>query len=156
MRLPTLLFLALSAHSFPALAQMQMTIFSLRNPLPDSGRLECRVKGSPQHGYLMERQGSSREIKIQTISQDKIEETKIQGEMTGNPTVHLYIKHSSRYKNIVSYVEFHVRPEVSPSVLAHPGVVNFTTGLLQKDASGKETEELFPEASIELVCSRLQ
>ncbi len=147
---PILILLAsVSAH-----AEMRLNLFTLRNPLPNDGRLECRVKDSPQYGYLMERDGKTRNVKVYVINQNKNEgeATAVVGEIIGNPVAHLYIKSSRRYQNIVSYIEFHVSPDLDGATLGHDGVIAFTTGIISKDADGKETEELIPESGIRLVC----
>lgn len=143
--------------SATAQAEMRMNLFSIRNPLPGGASLECRVKGSPQYGYIIERQGATAAVKVYVINQNKNEgeATMLLGEIIGNPSAHLYIKHSRRYQNIVSYIEFHVDPEVNGATLAHDGTIAFTTGLITKDESGKEVEELIPESGIRLVCKRI-
>lgn len=135
-----------------AWAQVRLSIFQLRDPLPPGRTLECRVAKNPAYGYLLVRPGTGAEVRVYSINNNVNEGEKTMKEALRMPRGggELYVKHFRRWENFGSYMEFLIPAESSSQTFY--GNTAFTDSEFTRDAEGKETERLIPQIRFGVNC----
>lgn len=146
----------LFALLFPVVgfAEPALTLFSLRNPLPEDAALECRVMDSPKSGYILLRQGNTRTVRIISITDNKPDNEQLYGTIIGDPIKHLFIRATRRIDNSNHYLDIHVKPKLNGRTLTHGGVFSTYIGKTEKDSAGVEREALVPTSGAAISCRR--
>lgn len=157
-----LILLVLATFLLPyfALADRELGVHLRRfdSILPKGGTLECRLANSPQFGYLL-RRGQGDEVMGDVITNDVNEGEKSRFKamfMSEDNYNGIYLKHHDRSGEYGKYLEFIVLSQPDPRTFAYNGAVMMTEAFYSKDAEGKEQEDLYPLAKIDIRCKVLR